>query len=63
MTAVPAKVVSIDRQGNRYRIVVQMRRIKYRGSFDTLVFGPSANNCGKQRDNVVDGNRALPETF
>jgi len=50
MTPVPAKVVSIDRQGNRYRIVVQMRRTKYRGSFNTLVFGENKPAVGSSQD-------------
>jgi len=50
MTPVPAKVVSIDRQGNRYRIIVRMRRIKYRGSFNTLVFGENKPNVGSSQD-------------
>jgi len=50
MTPVPAKVVSIDRQGNRYRIIVQMRRIKYRGSFNTLVFGKNKPTVGSSQD-------------
>jgi hypothetical protein len=39
MTAIPAIVFTIDRQGNRYRVVVQIGLPKYRGSFNTLVFG------------------------
>jgi hypothetical protein len=50
MTPVPAKVVSVDTQGDRYRVIVQMRRIKYRGSFDTLVFGENKPAVGSSQD-------------
>ena len=50
MTPVPAKVVSIDKQGNLCRIIVRMRRIKYRGSFNTLVFGENKPTVGSSQD-------------
>jgi hypothetical protein len=49
MTPVPAKVVSVDRQGDLYRIIVRMQRIRYRGSFDTLVFGENKPAVGSSQ--------------
>jgi hypothetical protein len=50
MTPIAAKVVSVDRQGNRYRIIVQTHGVKYRGSFNTLVFGENKPTVGSFRD-------------
>jgi hypothetical protein len=39
MTAIPAKVLAIDKQGDRYNVIVRIGLAKYRGSFNTLAFG------------------------
>ena len=39
MTAIPAKVVAVDRQSDQYRVIVRIGLAKYRGSFNTLKFG------------------------
>jgi hypothetical protein len=47
MTPIPAKVVSVDRQGGQYCVIVRMRRRnKYRGSFETLAFGKNKPTVG-----------------
>jgi hypothetical protein len=50
MTSVPAKVVSVDSQGDRYRVIVQMQGTKYKGSFDTLVFAENRPTLGSSQD-------------
>jgi len=39
MTAIPAKVLAIDKQGDQYNVIVRIALAKYRGSFNTLAFG------------------------
>ena len=50
MTPIPAKVVFIERQDRQYRIIVEMWRNRYRGSFDTLVFGENKPTVGSSQD-------------
>jgi hypothetical protein len=50
MTRIPAKVISVDRQRGQYRVNVRMRRITYKGSFDTLVFGEKRPTVGSSRN-------------
>ena len=50
MTPIPAKVVSVDKQGAQYRVIVRIRLIKYRGSYDTLVFGENKPTVGSLQD-------------
>ena len=37
----PTEVVAAEKQGVRYQVIVQIGIPKYRGSFNTLVFGES----------------------
>ena len=39
MTPIPAKVLTVDKQSNQYRVLVQIELEKYLGSFHTLRFG------------------------
>jgi hypothetical protein len=39
MKAIPAEVIAAERQGDQYRVAVRIGGGKYRGSFNTLVFG------------------------
>ena len=50
MTVISAVVFTIDRQGNHYRVVVQIGLPKYRGSFNTLVFGENKPFVGSFHD-------------
>jgi hypothetical protein len=50
MTPVPAKVVSVHRQGDRYRIILQKQPIKNRGTFDNLVLGENKTTVGSSQD-------------
>ena len=48
MTHVPAKVFTIDKQSNQYRVLVQIELDRYLGSFHTLRFGenkPFTGSC------------------
>jgi hypothetical protein len=38
MTPVPAKVLAVEKTGDRYQVVVRIETT-YRGSFNTLAFG------------------------
>jgi len=50
MTPIPAKVLAVDKQIHRYRVLVQIELEKYLGSFHTLRFGesrPFTGSCHK----------------
>ena len=56
MTAVPAEVLAIDRQSDRYHVIVRLGLARYRGSFDTLVFGenkPFVGSCHEGRLDLI----------
>ena len=46
MTALAAKVTAIEKRGVQYQVVVQIGTPKYRGSFNTLVFGEIKPHSG-----------------
>jgi hypothetical protein len=39
MTSIPAKILAVEKQADKHRIVVRILVRKYRGSFNTLKFG------------------------
>jgi hypothetical protein len=49
MTSLPAKVIAIEKQGDQYRLIVQVST-KYRGSFNTLAFGEIKPYSGSLKD-------------
>jgi hypothetical protein len=49
MTPLPAKVTAIEKRGAQYRVVVEISP-KYRGSFNTLVFGEIKPHSGSLKD-------------
>jgi len=53
MTLLPAKVVVIEARGRQYQVVVQITT-KYRGSFNTLVFGEIKPFSGSLKDGRLD---------
>jgi hypothetical protein len=53
MTLVPAKVLAVERIGDRYQVVVRIGT-KYRGSFNTLVFGENKPFIGSYRNGRLD---------
>jgi hypothetical protein len=46
MTAVPAKVLAVDKEGDQHRVMVRIGLAKYRGSFNTLTFGERKPRIG-----------------
>jgi hypothetical protein len=50
VTRIPAKVISVARQDGQYCVTVRMRRISYKGSFDTLAFGQNRPTVGSSRN-------------
>ncbi len=53
MTSLPAKVIAIEERGDQYQVVVQIST-KYRGSFNTLVFGEIKPYSGSLKDGRLD---------
>jgi hypothetical protein len=49
MTPLPAKVAAIEKRGTQYQVVVEISP-KYRGSFNTLVFGEIKPHSGSLKD-------------
>ena len=53
MTSPLAKVIAIEKQGDQYRVIVQLST-KYRGSFNTLTFGEIKPHSGSLKDGRLD---------
>lgn len=53
MTSLPAQVTAIEERGDQYQVVVQIGT-KYRGSFNTLVFGEIKPYSGSLKDGRLD---------
>jgi hypothetical protein len=49
MSPIPAKVSAIEKRGVQYQVVVEIVP-KYRGSFNTLVFGEIKPHSGSIKD-------------
>ena len=49
MSPIPAKVTAIEKPGEQYQVVVEIVP-KYRGSFNTLVFGEIKPHSGSLKD-------------
>jgi hypothetical protein len=54
MTPIPAEVVAAEKQGVHYQVIVQIRIPKYRGSFNTLVFGERKPYRGSLKDGRLE---------
>jgi hypothetical protein len=54
MTSIPAKVLAVDKEADRHRIIVRIRLRKYRGSFNTLKFGANKPLMGSCHDGRLD---------
>ena len=54
MKAIPAEVIAVEAHGQRYYVVVRIGVAKYRGSFNTLVFGKNKPYIGSCRDGRLD---------
>ena len=53
MTPILAKVTAVEERGNQYQVIVQISR-KYRGSFNTLIFGEIKLYTGSLNENWLD---------
>ena len=56
MTPIVAKVLAVDKQGDKYLVIIQIMLRKFRGSFNTLTFGekkPSIGSCHNGRLDLV----------
>ena len=53
MTPVSAKVVAVEKHGDRYQVIVRIE-VKYRGSFNTFLFGENKPLTGSYRDGRLD---------
>ena len=53
MTPILAKVTAVEERGNQYQVIVQISR-KYRGSFNTLIFGEIKPYTGSLNENRLD---------
>jgi hypothetical protein len=54
MKAIPAEVIAVEVQGGQYRVAVRIKGSKYRGSFNTLVFGEHKPFIGSCHDGRLD---------
>jgi hypothetical protein len=53
MTPVSAKVLTVEKIGDRYQVIVRIET-KYRGSFNTFVFGENKPFTGSYHDGRLD---------
>ena len=54
MTPILAKVLTVDRQGDQYLVVIEILLRNYRGSFNTLTFGEKPPSKGTYRNGRLD---------
>ena len=57
MTFIPAKVLAVDKQEDRHRIIVRIELRKYRGSFNILKFGENKPFMGSCHHGRLDLNQ------
>jgi hypothetical protein len=53
MTSIPAKILAVDKQADKHRVIVRILR-KYRGSFNTLKFGENKPLMGFCHEGRLD---------
>lgn len=54
ITYIPAKILNVDKQADKHRVIVRILLRKYRGSFDTLMFGENKPLIGSCHDGRLD---------
>jgi hypothetical protein len=54
MTSIPAKILAVDKQADKHRVIVRILLRKYRGSFGTLMFGENKPFIGSCHDGCLD---------
>jgi hypothetical protein len=53
MTPVLAKVTAVEKRGDQYQVIVEISQ-KYRGSFNTFIFGEIKPYTGSRKENRLD---------
>jgi hypothetical protein len=56
ITFIPAKILNVDKQADKPRVIVRVLLREYRGSFDTLIFGenePLIGSCHAGRLDLI----------
>ena len=54
MTPILAKVGAVRKQGDRYLVIIRINLRRYRGSFNTLVFGETKPFIGSYHNGRLD---------
>jgi hypothetical protein len=54
ITFIPAKIVAVDKQSDKHRVIVRILLRKYKGSFHTLMFGENKPLLGACHDGRLD---------
>jgi hypothetical protein len=54
ITFIPAKVLGIEKQPAKHRVIVRILLRKYKGSFNTLKFGENTPSMGSCHDGQLD---------
>ena len=54
ITFIPAKILAVDQHADKHRVIVRILLRKYRGSFNTLIFGENKPLMGVCRDGQLD---------
>jgi hypothetical protein len=54
ITFIAAKIVTVDKQADKHRVIVRILLRKYRGSFGTLMFGENKPLIGSCHDGRLD---------
>jgi len=54
MTPILAKVLAVDKQNDKYLVVIQIMLRRYRGSFNTLTFGENKPSVGSYHNGRLD---------
>jgi hypothetical protein len=54
ITFIPAKIVAVDKQSDKHRVIVRILLRNYKGSFHTLMFGENKPLLGACHDGRLD---------
>jgi hypothetical protein len=54
ITFIAAKIVTVDKQADKHRVIVRILLRKYRGSFGTLMFGENKPLIGSCQEGRLD---------
>ena len=54
ITFIAAKILTVDKQADKHRVIVRILLRKYRGSFGTLMFGENKPLIGSCHDGRLD---------